>query len=142
MEGLKANTEYSFSLAAISNKGIGAFTNELVQRTSQASTSQFDWGHIHRSHNIQLCYTCYVIISQTHFMPMFCPLHTDSLRYIVLVKPGNHLCLSSSILFINPSVQPPLPSIYLRLTVPFLLAPASRFLTQPKHHDRWRWSTD
>uniref|UniRef100_A0A8C5I1N6 protein-tyrosine-phosphatase n=1 Tax=Gouania willdenowi TaxID=441366 RepID=A0A8C5I1N6_GOUWI len=37
VEGLKANTEYSFSLAAISNKGIGAFTNELVQRTSQAS---------------------------------------------------------------------------------------------------------
>uniref|UniRef100_A0A665X0M4 protein-tyrosine-phosphatase n=1 Tax=Echeneis naucrates TaxID=173247 RepID=A0A665X0M4_ECHNA len=39
VEGLKANTEYSFSLAAISNKGIGAFTNELVQRTSQASTN-------------------------------------------------------------------------------------------------------
>uniref|UniRef100_A0A4W5PRE8 protein-tyrosine-phosphatase n=1 Tax=Hucho hucho TaxID=62062 RepID=A0A4W5PRE8_9TELE len=37
VEGLRANTEYSFSLAAISNKGIGAFTNELVQRTSQAS---------------------------------------------------------------------------------------------------------
>ncbi|XP_072220635.1 receptor-type tyrosine-protein phosphatase S-like isoform X4 [Leuresthes tenuis] len=37
VEGLKANIEYSFSLAAISNKGIGAFTNELVQRTSQAN---------------------------------------------------------------------------------------------------------
>ncbi|XP_054888580.1 receptor-type tyrosine-protein phosphatase S-like isoform X3 [Poeciliopsis prolifica] len=37
VEGLKANTEYSFSLAAISIKGIGAFTNELVQRTSQAN---------------------------------------------------------------------------------------------------------
>uniref|UniRef100_A0A3Q2FHG1 protein-tyrosine-phosphatase n=1 Tax=Cyprinodon variegatus TaxID=28743 RepID=A0A3Q2FHG1_CYPVA len=37
VEGLKANTEYSFSLAAISNKGIGAFTNEVVQRTSQAN---------------------------------------------------------------------------------------------------------
>ncbi|XP_028282524.1 receptor-type tyrosine-protein phosphatase S isoform X3 [Parambassis ranga] len=37
VEGLKANTEYSFSLAAISNKGIGAFTNELVQRTAQAN---------------------------------------------------------------------------------------------------------
>ncbi|XP_025755889.1 receptor-type tyrosine-protein phosphatase S isoform X7 [Oreochromis niloticus] len=37
VEGLKANTEYSFSLAAISSKGIGAFTNELVQRTSQAN---------------------------------------------------------------------------------------------------------
>ncbi|KAJ3594548.1 hypothetical protein NHX12_003855 [Muraenolepis orangiensis] len=36
VEGLKANTEYSFSLAAISNKGIGAFTNEVLQRTSQA----------------------------------------------------------------------------------------------------------
>ncbi|XP_071062532.1 receptor-type tyrosine-protein phosphatase S-like isoform X6 [Pseudochaenichthys georgianus] len=39
VEGLKANTEYSFSLAAISNKGIGAFTNELVQRTLQAKPS-------------------------------------------------------------------------------------------------------
>ncbi|XP_042184899.1 receptor-type tyrosine-protein phosphatase S isoform X5 [Oncorhynchus tshawytscha] len=37
VEGLRANTEYSFSLAAISNKGIGAFTNELVQRTAQAN---------------------------------------------------------------------------------------------------------
>ncbi|XP_044074241.1 receptor-type tyrosine-protein phosphatase S-like isoform X1 [Siniperca chuatsi] len=37
VEGLKANTEYSFSLAAISTKGIGAFTNEVVQRTSQAN---------------------------------------------------------------------------------------------------------
>ncbi|XP_029686590.1 receptor-type tyrosine-protein phosphatase S-like isoform X8 [Takifugu rubripes] len=37
VEGLKPNTEYSFSLAAISNKGIGAFTNELVQSTSQAN---------------------------------------------------------------------------------------------------------
>ena len=47
VEGLKANTEYSFSLAAISSKGIGAFTNELVQRTSQASTSPFHWVHTH-----------------------------------------------------------------------------------------------
>uniref|UniRef100_A0A3Q3RC56 protein-tyrosine-phosphatase n=1 Tax=Monopterus albus TaxID=43700 RepID=A0A3Q3RC56_MONAL len=39
VEGLKANIEYSFSLAAISSKGIGAFTNELVQRTSQAKPS-------------------------------------------------------------------------------------------------------
>nr|XP_043879832.1 receptor-type tyrosine-protein phosphatase S-like isoform X2 [Solea senegalensis] len=39
VEGLKANTEYSFSLAAISSKGIGAFTNELVHRTSQAKPS-------------------------------------------------------------------------------------------------------
>ncbi|XP_013888308.1 receptor-type tyrosine-protein phosphatase S isoform X2 [Austrofundulus limnaeus] len=39
VEGLKANTEYSFSLAAMSSKGIGAFTNELVQRTSQAKPS-------------------------------------------------------------------------------------------------------
>ncbi|XP_073713739.1 receptor-type tyrosine-protein phosphatase S-like isoform X2 [Misgurnus anguillicaudatus] len=36
VEGLRANTEYSFSLAAISNKGIGAFTNEIIQRTAQA----------------------------------------------------------------------------------------------------------
>ncbi|XP_048844604.1 receptor-type tyrosine-protein phosphatase S-like isoform X9 [Brienomyrus brachyistius] len=37
VEGLRANTEYSFSLAAVSSKGIGAFTNEIVQKTSQAS---------------------------------------------------------------------------------------------------------
>nr|XP_055073733.1 receptor-type tyrosine-protein phosphatase S-like isoform X2 [Misgurnus anguillicaudatus] len=37
VEGLRANTEYYFSLAAVSNKGIGAFTNEISQRTSQAS---------------------------------------------------------------------------------------------------------
>uniref|UniRef100_A0A671M5E1 protein-tyrosine-phosphatase n=1 Tax=Sinocyclocheilus anshuiensis TaxID=1608454 RepID=A0A671M5E1_9TELE len=39
VEGLRANTEYSFSLAAVSNKGIGAFTNEINQRTAQASMS-------------------------------------------------------------------------------------------------------
>ncbi|KPP76299.1 receptor-type tyrosine-protein phosphatase S-like, partial [Scleropages formosus] len=39
VEGLRANTEYRFSLAAISSKGIGAFTNEIVQRTSQAKPS-------------------------------------------------------------------------------------------------------
>uniref|UniRef100_A0AAR2IYG9 protein-tyrosine-phosphatase n=1 Tax=Pygocentrus nattereri TaxID=42514 RepID=A0AAR2IYG9_PYGNA len=36
VEGLRANTEYTFSLAAISSKGIGAFTNEISQRTAQA----------------------------------------------------------------------------------------------------------
>ncbi|KAK9967134.1 hypothetical protein ABG768_001546 [Culter alburnus] len=36
VEGLHANTEYYFSLAAVSIKGIGAFTNEISQRTSQA----------------------------------------------------------------------------------------------------------
>ncbi|KAJ8418939.1 hypothetical protein AAFF_G00004380 [Aldrovandia affinis] len=39
VEGLRANTEYFFSLAAISNKGIGAFTNEIPQNTSQAKPS-------------------------------------------------------------------------------------------------------
>ncbi|XP_053539017.1 receptor-type tyrosine-protein phosphatase S isoform X8 [Ictalurus punctatus] len=39
VEGLRANTEYYFSLAAISNKGIGAFTNEIFQKTSQAKPS-------------------------------------------------------------------------------------------------------
>uniref|UniRef100_A0A672SEJ3 protein-tyrosine-phosphatase n=1 Tax=Sinocyclocheilus grahami TaxID=75366 RepID=A0A672SEJ3_SINGR len=39
VEGLRANTEYSFSLAAVSNKGIGAFTNEVNQRTAQAKPS-------------------------------------------------------------------------------------------------------
>uniref|UniRef100_A0A8C2GHQ8 protein-tyrosine-phosphatase n=1 Tax=Cyprinus carpio TaxID=7962 RepID=A0A8C2GHQ8_CYPCA len=39
VEGLRANTDYTFSLAAVSNKGIGAFTNEINQRTAQASIS-------------------------------------------------------------------------------------------------------
>uniref|UniRef100_A0A671P2Y2 protein-tyrosine-phosphatase n=1 Tax=Sinocyclocheilus anshuiensis TaxID=1608454 RepID=A0A671P2Y2_9TELE len=39
VEGLRANTEYTFSLAAVSNKGIGAFTNEINQRTAQAKPS-------------------------------------------------------------------------------------------------------
>uniref|UniRef100_A0A673N341 protein-tyrosine-phosphatase n=1 Tax=Sinocyclocheilus rhinocerous TaxID=307959 RepID=A0A673N341_9TELE len=39
VQGLRANTEYFFSLAAVSNKGIGAFTNEISQRTSQAKPS-------------------------------------------------------------------------------------------------------
>lgn len=37
VEGLRPNTEYHFSLAAISNKGIGAFTNDISQKTLQAS---------------------------------------------------------------------------------------------------------
>ncbi|KAM9763053.1 receptor-type tyrosine-protein phosphatase S isoform 7-T8 [Menidia menidia] len=37
VEGLRPNTEYRFSLAAISNKGIGAFTNEISQKTLQAN---------------------------------------------------------------------------------------------------------
>ncbi|XP_035383962.1 receptor-type tyrosine-protein phosphatase S isoform X2 [Electrophorus electricus] len=37
VEGLRANTEYTFILAAISSKGIGAFTNEITQRTAQAN---------------------------------------------------------------------------------------------------------
>lgn len=37
VEGLRPNTEYHFSLAAKSNKGIGAFTNEISQKTFQAS---------------------------------------------------------------------------------------------------------
>ncbi|XP_046732786.1 receptor-type tyrosine-protein phosphatase S-like isoform X5 [Silurus meridionalis] len=37
VEGLRANTEYIFSLAAISSKGIGAFTNEIFHRTAQAN---------------------------------------------------------------------------------------------------------
>ncbi|XP_051989338.1 receptor-type tyrosine-protein phosphatase S-like [Xyrauchen texanus] len=36
VERLRANTEYSFSLAAVSNKGIGAFSHEIAQRTAQA----------------------------------------------------------------------------------------------------------
>uniref|UniRef100_A0AAY5E828 protein-tyrosine-phosphatase n=1 Tax=Electrophorus electricus TaxID=8005 RepID=A0AAY5E828_ELEEL len=39
VEGLHANTEYHFSLAAVSNKGLGAFTNEISQKTSQAKPS-------------------------------------------------------------------------------------------------------
>nr|XP_040041193.1 receptor-type tyrosine-protein phosphatase S isoform X15 [Gasterosteus aculeatus aculeatus] len=37
VENLRPNTEYHFSLAAISNKGIGAFTNDLLQKTLQAN---------------------------------------------------------------------------------------------------------
>ncbi|XP_066552446.1 receptor-type tyrosine-protein phosphatase S isoform X7 [Amia ocellicauda] len=37
VENLRANTEYFFSIAAISEKGIGAFTNEIAQKTSQAN---------------------------------------------------------------------------------------------------------
>ncbi|TRY60380.1 hypothetical protein DNTS_025785 [Danionella cerebrum] len=37
VENLRPNTEYHFSLAAISHKGIGAFTNEISQKTSQAN---------------------------------------------------------------------------------------------------------
>uniref|UniRef100_A0A665WZ46 protein-tyrosine-phosphatase n=1 Tax=Echeneis naucrates TaxID=173247 RepID=A0A665WZ46_ECHNA len=36
VEGLRPNTEYRFSLAAISIKGIGAFTNDVSQKTLQA----------------------------------------------------------------------------------------------------------
>ncbi|XP_026200610.1 receptor-type tyrosine-protein phosphatase S isoform X4 [Anabas testudineus] len=39
VEGLRPNTEYHFSLAAISNKGIGAFTNDILQKTLQAKPS-------------------------------------------------------------------------------------------------------
>uniref|UniRef100_A0A7N8XDN2 protein-tyrosine-phosphatase n=1 Tax=Mastacembelus armatus TaxID=205130 RepID=A0A7N8XDN2_9TELE len=39
IEGLRPNTEYHFSLAAISNKGIGAFTNDISQKTLQAKPS-------------------------------------------------------------------------------------------------------
>ncbi|XP_061093981.1 receptor-type tyrosine-protein phosphatase S-like isoform X6 [Conger conger] len=37
LTGLKANTEYYFSLAAVSKKGFGAFTNEIQQTTAQAN---------------------------------------------------------------------------------------------------------
>ncbi|XP_056599120.1 receptor-type tyrosine-protein phosphatase S isoform X2 [Triplophysa dalaica] len=38
-EGLRANTEYIFSLAAVSSKGMGASTTEIHQRTAQAKPS-------------------------------------------------------------------------------------------------------
>ncbi|XP_039667917.1 receptor-type tyrosine-protein phosphatase S isoform X12 [Perca fluviatilis] len=37
VENLRPNTEYHLSLAAISNKGIGAFTNDISQKTLQAN---------------------------------------------------------------------------------------------------------
>ncbi|XP_057181736.1 receptor-type tyrosine-protein phosphatase S isoform X15 [Triplophysa rosa] len=37
VDGLRPNTEYSFSLAAVSNRGTGAFTKVISQRTSQAN---------------------------------------------------------------------------------------------------------
>uniref|UniRef100_A0A4W6D5Z7 protein-tyrosine-phosphatase n=1 Tax=Lates calcarifer TaxID=8187 RepID=A0A4W6D5Z7_LATCA len=42
VEGLRPNTEYHFSLAAISNKGIGAFTNDISQKTLQPSAPPQD----------------------------------------------------------------------------------------------------
>ncbi|XP_054910724.1 receptor-type tyrosine-protein phosphatase S isoform X4 [Poeciliopsis prolifica] len=39
VESLRPNTKYRFSLAAVSNKGIGAFTNEISERTLQAKPS-------------------------------------------------------------------------------------------------------
>uniref|UniRef100_A0A8C9WXW8 protein-tyrosine-phosphatase n=1 Tax=Sander lucioperca TaxID=283035 RepID=A0A8C9WXW8_SANLU len=39
VENLRPNTEYHLSLAAISNKGIGAFTNDISQKTLQAKPS-------------------------------------------------------------------------------------------------------
>uniref|UniRef100_A0A8C5DMZ1 protein-tyrosine-phosphatase n=1 Tax=Gouania willdenowi TaxID=441366 RepID=A0A8C5DMZ1_GOUWI len=39
VESLRPNTEYHFSLAAISNKGIGAFTNDISHKTLQAKPS-------------------------------------------------------------------------------------------------------
>lgn len=39
VEGLRPNMEYLFSLAAISDKGIGAFTNEISTKTLQAKPS-------------------------------------------------------------------------------------------------------
>uniref|UniRef100_A0A672JSY4 protein-tyrosine-phosphatase n=1 Tax=Salarias fasciatus TaxID=181472 RepID=A0A672JSY4_SALFA len=39
VEGLRPNTEYRFSLAANSNKGIGAFTNDISHKTLQAKPS-------------------------------------------------------------------------------------------------------
>lgn len=60
-------------------------------------------------------------ISQTNFMQMFCPLHANSTRFIVLVKPGEPSLPLSIYLVYQPICPTPLPSIYLRLTVPFLL---------------------
>uniref|UniRef100_A0A673CHL0 protein-tyrosine-phosphatase n=1 Tax=Sphaeramia orbicularis TaxID=375764 RepID=A0A673CHL0_9TELE len=42
VEGLRPNTDYHFSLAAISNKGIGAFTNDISQKTLQPSAPPQD----------------------------------------------------------------------------------------------------
>uniref|UniRef100_A0A1A7X8Q7 protein-tyrosine-phosphatase n=1 Tax=Iconisemion striatum TaxID=60296 RepID=A0A1A7X8Q7_9TELE len=50
VEGLRPNTEYRFSLAAISNKGIGAFTNEISERTLQATTRSTMYGWRTESH--------------------------------------------------------------------------------------------
>lgn len=36
VENLRPDTEYYFSLAAVSSKGIGAFTNEIPTKTLQA----------------------------------------------------------------------------------------------------------
>lgn len=115
VEGLKANTEYSFSLAAISSKGIGAFTNELVQRTSQASMSPFYWAHTHPHTHTHVCLNvCSVMFkSRAHNRNA----NILSSRQLVAHSPreNNLGTILASISFINPSVRHPLPSIYVWL---------------------------
>lgn len=91
MEGLKPNTEYSFSLAAISNKGIGAFTNELVQRTSQASMSE-------------------PAANGLYFVKPFSPrrhLLQLGARFPSLPSGCSHLYIAPSVSFINPPPSHP-----------------------------------
>lgn len=132
MEGLKANTEYSFSLAAISNKGIGAFTNELVQRTSQASTSQFEWAHIlylqAHIHTNPTNFSCIMFQSCTQISCKYFVFstHTHTLTHTPssilspapdLVKPGNYVYISR--LSTHLSKPPPIhPSMFDRACLP------------------------
>lgn len=114
VEGLKPNTEYSFSLAAISNKGIGAFTNELVQSTSQASMSK-------TAANGLYLVKPFTHADTVHLLQLGARLSQPPERLQRL----NHLCIAPSVSY----QLLPLSSI---LTVPFLLPSASGFLTQPQ----------
>lgn len=125
VEGLKPNTEYSFSLAAISNKGIGAFTNELVQRTSQASMWQTRlMALIAFRYGLSAMQLPRTSRSSEHSprLPTRCG--------VLTIFASGHL---------SPFSTRPLSSI---LTVPFLLHSASGFLTQSQHRDGWRQRAD
>lgn len=120
VEGLKANTEYSFSLAAISSKGIGAFTNELVQRTSQASTSPFHRVHTHtHTHwdaiNVDWIMSLRVSLVHMFYSNVLSPTHAACSALSSapdLAKPGTHLHIYLIYQPICPAPPPIHPSTF------------------------------
>uniref|UniRef100_A0A3P8NJZ6 protein-tyrosine-phosphatase n=1 Tax=Astatotilapia calliptera TaxID=8154 RepID=A0A3P8NJZ6_ASTCA len=112
VEGLKANTEYSFSLAAISSKGIGAFTNELVQRTSQASTSRLS-----RIHTVFLhtpTHIPQIQILLCLFIYLFNVLCREYLGNILSSKRSHTQLVATTVTLILPSLEnrSPIKNIY------------------------------